>query len=103
MAIVPPVANVTMAVLEIRMLWAAGSETVPVTTAVTVPVATTTRPVAVAVNPDDAVVKTAFDTKTVPETTVVLSPVLTVKVVGEIVTVPLTTAETLRPGTTETT
>ena len=55
-------------------------DTVPVATAVTVPVATTMRPVAVAVRPDEAVVNAAPDTDTVPETT----------------------AETDSPGTTET-
>src|SRR5215831_10737752 len=57
------------------------NETVPVTTAVTVPVATTIKPVAVAVKPDEAVVNAACDSATVPETT----------------------ADTDRPGTTETT
>src|SRR5215831_2369198 len=57
------------------------NDTVPVTTAVTVPVATTIKPVAVAVRPELAVVNAAPETLTVPETT----------------------AETDKPGTTETT
>jgi len=43
------------------------TETVPVTTAVTVPVATTIKPVAVAVSPLLAVVNAACERLTVPE------------------------------------
>ena len=42
------------------------TETTPVTTAVTVPVATTMRPVAVAVRPELAVVNASWETETVP-------------------------------------
>ena len=54
---------------------------VPLTTAVTVPVATTIRPVAVAVKPDDAVVENRPELTMVPVMTTVL----------ETETVPLTT------------
>jgi hypothetical protein len=82
-------------------------DTVPVTTAVTVPVATTIKPVAVAVKPLLAVVNDTevkliapcWDTFTVP------SRVTTVPTEDTVTrdTVPLTTAETERPGTTVTT
>lgn len=79
--------------------------TAPVTTALTVPVATTIKPVAVAVRPDDAVVNAALSTATVPPVASVTTAVLEIRMLcaAGSETVPLTTADTLRPGTTLTT
>src|SRR5215831_2405075 len=61
------------------------TDTVPVTTAVTVPVATTIKPVAVAVSPDDAVVNANWETETVPVSSV---PMVTVPVTDTTVVAP---------------
>src|SRR5215470_7682253 len=74
---------------EIEIAGIAEMLTGPVTTAVTVPVATTINPVAVAVSPEDAVVNAALSTETVPLTraepvkltTVVPAPAVTVPVI----------------------